>query len=381
VYRKIDCRVWSDENFLELSGPQRLMWFALLTHPSMTPMGAGVFTTGMLQDAIASKDDVEEILAELERRGMILRSGHLIVVRRFLVYNCPTSVNVLAGWIGMCAALPKSDVFRALADQLMTVEPALPGWLFTCLLEPLAEGKQWTLQANTRELTDLFWTRSGVRKPSPPRNVPANHPGSPGEPSPEPSGIPSTIPSPISGAVAVAVTATKNQVGDAGTAEPSPASTSLPLIEDDPAAKQQKPKGSDLKAEAKAWIAMLNEESGRQFRGLDADVGKATARIREGFTLADARLVVQTKVKEWLGDPKMAEYLRPETLFGTKFQSYLAAAKAKQSHPPPVLQVVQPAHVGIRVVKCYRCKSPVNANVTDQPCPRCGAPYDEEKYA
>ena len=33
--------------------------------------------------------------------------------------------------------------------------------------------------------------------------------------------------------------------------------------------------------------------------------------------------VVDNRVEKWGDDSKMAEYLRPETLFGTKFQAYL----------------------------------------------------------
>lgn len=47
------------------------------------------------------------------------------------------------------------------------------------------------------------------------------------------------------------------------------------------------------------------------------------ARLNEGFTLDDFKKVIDIKTKQWLGDPKMEQYLRPETLFGTKFESYL----------------------------------------------------------
>ncbi len=47
------------------------------------------------------------------------------------------------------------------------------------------------------------------------------------------------------------------------------------------------------------------------------------ARIGEGFTLDDFKKVIETKNEEWGGDPKMEKFLRPETLFGTKFESYL----------------------------------------------------------
>lgn len=47
------------------------------------------------------------------------------------------------------------------------------------------------------------------------------------------------------------------------------------------------------------------------------------ARFNEGFTLEDFKVVIDKKTVEWINDKDMNKYLRPETLFGTKFESYL----------------------------------------------------------
>lgn len=47
------------------------------------------------------------------------------------------------------------------------------------------------------------------------------------------------------------------------------------------------------------------------------------ARLKEGFSLDDFRSVIDKKFAEWGNNPEMSNYLRPETLFGTKFESYL----------------------------------------------------------
>lgn len=49
---------------------------------------------------------------------------------------------------------------------------------------------------------------------------------------------------------------------------------------------------------------------------------KIEARFNEGFTIEDFKIVIDKKVDEWL-DTEKAIYLRPETLFGNKFESYL----------------------------------------------------------
>ena len=46
------------------------------------------------------------------------------------------------------------------------------------------------------------------------------------------------------------------------------------------------------------------------------------ARAKEGFTLEDFYKVIENKVSEWQGT-EYEKYLRPETLFGTKFENYL----------------------------------------------------------
>lgn len=46
------------------------------------------------------------------------------------------------------------------------------------------------------------------------------------------------------------------------------------------------------------------------------------ARTNEGFVLEDFKKVIDIKSAEWL-NTDMAKYLRPETLFGNKFESYL----------------------------------------------------------
>ena len=54
------------------------------------------------------------------------------------------------------------------------------------------------------------------------------------------------------------------------------------------------------------------------------------ARWNEGFRVDDFKKVVDNKCFEWIGNPDMAKYLRPETLFGTKFEGYLNENNVKQ---------------------------------------------------
>lgn len=71
-------------------------------------------------------------------------------------------------------------------------------------------------------------------------------------------------------------------------------------------------------------VGRLNERAGTSFRASSRRTReKIDARFAEGFTAEDFERVIDTKAAEWRGDPKMAAYLRPETLFGPKFEGYL----------------------------------------------------------
>jgi len=79
-------------------------------------------------------------------------------------------------------------------------------------------------------------------------------------------------------------------------------------------------------------IAYLNEKSGKNFK--DSLIKNQTlirSRIKEGFTIDDFKKVIDIKVREWAKNPEMEGYLRPHTLFGNKFESYLNQ-KAAQEH-------------------------------------------------
>lgn len=72
-----------------------------------------------------------------------------------------------------------------------------------------------------------------------------------------------------------------------------------------------------------AVVSYLNERTGKNFRASSrATREKIRARLNEGFSVDDFKRVIDVKSAEWMGT-EQEKYLRPETLFGTKFESYL----------------------------------------------------------
>lgn len=83
----------------------------------------------------------------------------------------------------------------------------------------------------------------------------------------------------------------------------------------------------------KEIIDYLNTKSFKNYRYTPDKTKKVIrARLHEGFTVDDFKKVIDIKCGEWLNDPRMNTYLRPETLFGTKFESYLQQKKIKATN-------------------------------------------------
>ena len=71
-------------------------------------------------------------------------------------------------------------------------------------------------------------------------------------------------------------------------------------------------------------IAYLNEKTGRDYKdGTPKTRTLINVLWKQGFQLQDFQKVIDNKVKDWITDQKYSKYLRPETLFGTKFEGYL----------------------------------------------------------
>lgn len=71
-------------------------------------------------------------------------------------------------------------------------------------------------------------------------------------------------------------------------------------------------------------IDYLNEKAGTNYKPTSKKTQTLIkSRLNENFTLDDFQAVIDIKVDQWKNDSHMSKYLRPETLFGTKFEAYL----------------------------------------------------------
>ena len=117
------------------------------------------------------------------------------------------------------------------------------------------------------------------------------------------------------------------QVQDKYKTEPSPHNGASSVI------SEIVEKGDPRRDDVRAVVAYLNAQTGKHFRADSRQTAAAVrARLSEGWTVEDFRRVVDAKVSDWAGDPRMEQYLRPSTLFRpSNFESYANQGAARPS--------------------------------------------------
>ena len=76
-------------------------------------------------------------------------------------------------------------------------------------------------------------------------------------------------------------------------------------------------------------IDYLNKKASTNYRASTKNTQSfINARVKEGYTIEDFKKVIDSKSKDWL-NTDFEKYLRPATLFGTKFENYLNEANKK----------------------------------------------------
>ena len=88
-------------------------------------------------------------------------------------------------------------------------------------------------------------------------------------------------------------------------------------------------------------VDYLNLKANTKYRSNSSKTQKCiNARIHEGYTEEDFYKVIDNKCTDWLGT-EWEKFLRPETLFGTKFENYLNQPVRKPSTGNPFLDMLQ----------------------------------------
>lgn len=121
-------------------------------------------------------------------------------------------------------------------------------------------------------------------------------------------------------------------------------------IEKENKSKSKKTYCPSLPSVAEDIVTFLNSMVGSNYKSTTSKTRKLiAARLAEGFTVDDFKAVITKKAKEWQGTD-MAQYLRPETLFGTKFEGYLNQPEVRNNRRSPISRAEQERQEAINVV-------------------------------
>ena len=84
-------------------------------------------------------------------------------------------------------------------------------------------------------------------------------------------------------------------------------------------------------------LMYFNRRTNSQLSATKSFQSFVNARLKEfEYTIDDFKLVIDSKEKEWKGTDQ-AQYLRPDTLFGGKFQGYLNHARKEKEKETQII--------------------------------------------
>lgn len=108
-YRKIDVAIWNDEKFSSLKLASKMSFLFLVTHPSMTGIGAMRATVpGLSAELGVTVKDFGDVFA----KGLAIHDANecCVFVPKFIEYQGCESLNVLKSWVAQLQFVPSGKV-------------------------------------------------------------------------------------------------------------------------------------------------------------------------------------------------------------------------------------------------------------------------------
>ena len=141
-YRKVDPRIWNDAKFSGLSDEAKLLFFMLLTHPSMTALGAMRGTLpGLAAEIGWSAEGFLKAFQEVSEKGMAEHDERacLVALPKFLKYNPPESPNVVKAWAAAVDMLPECELKNRVIARAKSFAEGMSEGFAKALPEAFAE--------------------------------------------------------------------------------------------------------------------------------------------------------------------------------------------------------------------------------------------------
>jgi len=264
LYTKIDELIWKDEKFPKLSDDTKLLFFYILTNPHRNILGCYFLPLPYaIFDIGWDLKRLDKGLQELLRKGFINHDlgANILLIKNYLKYNPLENPNQVKAAIKALTEIPPNGMDSDLHEIIKGLDKPL--------LKPLVEG------------------------------------------------LAKRLPKPVTVTVTVAVTE------DITVPIESEDKTEESNVINDEAKDEIIEEVVEEKSVYERVITYLNAKLGTNYRFTTKKTQESiNARLNENFTADDFKTVIDKKTKEWKGSD-MEQYLRPETLFGTKFESYL----------------------------------------------------------
>lgn len=175
-YRKIDPRIWNDERFRAFTDDGKLAFLFVLTHPSMTAVGAMRGTVAGLAAELGwtterTRDAISVAIAE----GMLDAdpAACFIAARNFLRYNEPEGPNSVAkAWVEALDLIPECDGKRRviarcrayLDSKSKAFRDHLPDAIWDAFPDAIGDASPIQEQEQEQEPKDSRRGRAGLKK-------------------------------------------------------------------------------------------------------------------------------------------------------------------------------------------------------------------------
>lgn len=153
-YRKVDPRIWNDAKFTSLDDSAKLVFFMLLTHPSMTALGAMRATlSGLAEELGWESEAFREAFAKVCDKGMAEhdKKACLVALPNFLRYNPPESPNVIKAWVAALDMLPECALKTRVVARSKAFAEGLTKGFAEALPEVFAKGMPYQEQEQEQE--------------------------------------------------------------------------------------------------------------------------------------------------------------------------------------------------------------------------------------
>lgn len=142
-YRKIHVNIWNDEKFTSLSWQGQHVFMMLITHPSMTCLGAMRHTiAGLASEAKAPIEGFTEAFGEVLREGLVEydEKSSCIRVVNFVKYQTAGSPNVIKSWVKQLPFIPEGSLKAASVKALEDYVKGLNEGFRKAFREAMPEG-------------------------------------------------------------------------------------------------------------------------------------------------------------------------------------------------------------------------------------------------